>query len=122
MQRVLPNLLFELPYSLSNYTPFSCDRYPYMQLHEFDELRFDVRAHDCNYFLRASSLHEKDRWVEAIEANQVSLVFLQATLKYLFSLCCRSMFLGMVLTVLYGARARCSPCQDSHRHLAHLSK
>lgn len=44
-----------------------------MQLHEFDELRFDIRAHDCSYFLRASSVHEKDRWVEAIEANKASL-------------------------------------------------
>lgn len=43
-----------------------------LQLHEFDELRFDVRAHDCSYFLRATSVHEKDQWVEAIEANKVS--------------------------------------------------
>lgn len=42
------------------------------QLHEFDELRFDIRAHDCTYFLRASSVEEKNSWVEAIEANKVS--------------------------------------------------
>ena len=41
------------------------------QQHEFDELRFDIRAHDCNYFLRASSVQERDSWVEAIEANKV---------------------------------------------------
>ena len=43
-----------------------------LQLHEFDELRFDIRAHDCTYFLRASTVEEKDSWVEAIEANRVS--------------------------------------------------
>lgn len=43
-------------------------------MHEFDELRFDIRAHDCNYFLRAGSVHEKQSWVEAIEANKVSTV------------------------------------------------
>ena len=42
------------------------------QVHEFDELRFDIRAHDCNYFLRASSVQEKESWMEAIEANKVS--------------------------------------------------
>ena len=44
----------------------------FLQLHEFDELRFDIRAHDCTYFLRASTVEEKDSWVEAIEANRVS--------------------------------------------------
>jgi collagen type IV alpha-3-binding protein len=42
-----------------------------LQLHEFDELRFDVRAHDCTYFLRAATVEEKEAWVESIEANKV---------------------------------------------------
>lgn len=41
------------------------------QLHEFDELRFDIRGHECTYFLRASSVEEKESWVEAIESNKV---------------------------------------------------
>lgn len=41
------------------------------QVHEFDELRFDIRGHECTYFLRASSVEEKDSWVEAIEGNKV---------------------------------------------------
>lgn len=60
---VTPNKMGHTAYILCN-----------LQLHEFDELRFDIRAHDCNYFLRASSVHEKERWVEAIEANKVSFV------------------------------------------------
>ena len=42
-----------------------------LQLHEFDELRFDIRGHECTYFLRASSVEEKESWVEAIEGNKV---------------------------------------------------
>ena len=45
--------------------------YTYSQVHEFDELRFDIRGHECTYFLRASSVEEKDSWVEAIEGNKV---------------------------------------------------
>lgn len=41
------------------------------QLHEFDELRFDIRVHDCTYFLRASSVEEKQSWIDSIEANKV---------------------------------------------------
>ena len=43
----------------------------FLQVHEFDELRFDIRGHECTYFLRASSVDEKDSWVEAIEGNKV---------------------------------------------------
>lgn len=43
----------------------------FLQLHEFDELRFDVRVHDCTYFLRASSVEEKQSWIDGIEANKV---------------------------------------------------
>lgn len=56
----------------------SCDtakvklnNYPFLQLHEFDELRFDVRVHDCTYFLRASTVEEKQGWIDSIEANKV---------------------------------------------------
>lgn len=43
-------------------------------LHEFDELRFDVRTQDCSYFLRTSTVEEKTEWVEAIEANKKFLL------------------------------------------------
>lgn len=43
-----------------------------VQLHEFDEVRFDIRAHDCTYFFRAASPDEKNSWIEVIEANKVS--------------------------------------------------
>ena len=45
-----------------------------MQCHEFDELRFDVRVYDCTYFLRATSVQEKQQWIEVIEANKVRCV------------------------------------------------
>ena len=44
------------------------------QLHEFDELRFDVRVHDCTYFLRASTVEEKQSWIDTIEANKVMVL------------------------------------------------
>jgi len=43
----------------------------FFQLHEFDDLRFDVRVHDCTYFLRASTTEEKQSWIDGIEANKV---------------------------------------------------
>eukprot|EP00731_Ephydatia_muelleri_P016776 Em0009g1200a len=43
-------------------------------LHEFDELRFDVRTQDCSYFLRTTTVEEKAEWVEAIEANKKFLL------------------------------------------------
>lgn len=49
-----------------------CCIYTFSQLHEFDELRFDIRGHECTYFLRARSVKEKDSWVEAIEVNKVT--------------------------------------------------
>lgn len=45
-----------------------------MQCHEFDELRFDVRVYDCTYFLRATTVQEKQQWIEVIEANKVRCV------------------------------------------------
>lgn len=45
-----------------------------MQFHEFDELRFDIRAHDCTYFFRARDPIEKTSWVEAIDANKVQMI------------------------------------------------
>ena len=44
------------------------------QLHEFDEMRFDVRVHDCTYFLRASTVEEKQSWIDTIEANKVMVL------------------------------------------------
>lgn len=39
-------------------------------LHEFDDLRFDIRVHDCTYFFRASTHEEKALWVEVVEENK----------------------------------------------------
>lgn len=50
--------------------------FSWVQQHEFDELRFDIRAHDCTYFLRATTVEEKEAWVEAIEGNSVCVAFL----------------------------------------------
>ena len=55
------------------------------QLHEFDELRFDIRVHDCTYFLRASSVEEKQSWIDSIEANKVISLQHGANSIYLFS-------------------------------------
>lgn len=46
-----------------------------LQLHEFDEVRFDIRAHDCTYFFRARSPEDKHTWIEVIEANKVCVLF-----------------------------------------------
>ena len=46
---------------------------PSLQLHEFDDLRFDIRVHDCTYFFRASSREEKAFWTDVVEGNKVSL-------------------------------------------------
>lgn len=43
----------------------------FSQLHEFDDVRLDIRAHDCTYFFRASSPEQKQTWIEVIEANKV---------------------------------------------------
>ncbi len=45
----------------------------FLQLHEFDPLRFDIRGHGSTFFLRASSEEEKQQWVDAIEASKVRL-------------------------------------------------
>lgn len=44
---------------------------PLLQLHEFDDLRFDIRVHDCTYFFRASTHEEKALWIEVVEENKV---------------------------------------------------
>ncbi|EDO32697.1 predicted protein [Nematostella vectensis] len=36
--------------------------------HEFDECRFDVSVNDCMYYLRAESVEERQKWVDALEA------------------------------------------------------
>ena len=43
----------------------------FFQLHEFDDQRFDIRAHDCTYFFRADTPQGKEEWMEVIEANKV---------------------------------------------------
>lgn len=50
---------------------WSSDSLHCVQCHEFDELRFDVRVYDCTYFFRATSMQEKQQWIEVIEANKV---------------------------------------------------
>jgi collagen type IV alpha-3-binding protein len=41
-------------------------------LHEFDELRFDIRVHDCTYFFRTTSREELMYWTDTVEGNKVS--------------------------------------------------
>ena len=90
-----------------------------LQLHEFDELRFDVRAHDCSYFLRATSVHEKDQWVEAIEANQVSWQEASPCQVVTSSCSCRGVFQRMVMIVPSDVKALYSLCPDCPKPLAH---
>ena len=52
---------------------WSSDSLHCVQCHEFDELRFDVRVYDCTYFFRATSMQEKQQWIEVIEANKVGV-------------------------------------------------
>ena len=56
----------------------------YLQLHEFDDKRFDIRAHDCTYFFRASSPREKEEWMEIIENNKVIIII---TCIYIYNYC-----------------------------------
>ena len=73
---------------------------PCTQLHEFDELRFDVRTQDCSYFLRTTTVEEKAEWVEAIEANKVQPVqVFPSPLRFTFS--CLSLSLSLSLTILF---------------------
>ena len=60
---------------------------PCAQLHEFDELRFDVRTQDCSYFLRTTTVEEKAEWVEAIEVNKVQpCIYAQVRFTFIISL------------------------------------
>lgn len=43
-------------------------------LHEFDQQRFDIRAHDCTYFFRANSVEDKEAWIDAIQNNKKYLM------------------------------------------------
>ena len=57
--------------------PHTHNTFLFKQLHEFDELRFDVRSQDCSYFLRTNTVEEKNDWVDAIEANKVHSVWIK---------------------------------------------
>jgi len=35
--------------------------------HEFDELRFDVSVNDCVWYLRATTIEDRERWVTALD-------------------------------------------------------
>jgi len=39
-----------------------------VEVHEFDNCRFDVNVGDCLYYLRASDSEERQRWVDVLEA------------------------------------------------------
>ncbi|XP_054159177.1 ceramide transfer protein-like [Oppia nitens] len=41
-----------------------------IKLHEFDDCRFDVGVSDCVWYLRAQSIEERNRWVDAIEGHR----------------------------------------------------
>jgi len=36
--------------------------------HELDELRFDISVGDCNWYLRAGSVEEREKWVSTLES------------------------------------------------------
>ena len=42
--------------------------------HELDDLRFDVSVSDCVWYLRASTVEDRQRWIEAIEGHKRYLV------------------------------------------------
>ena len=41
-----------------------------IQLHEIDECRFDIGVYDCVWYLRAPSVEECRRWVNAIQEHK----------------------------------------------------
>nr|XP_006820884.1 PREDICTED: collagen type IV alpha-3-binding protein-like [Saccoglossus kowalevskii] len=41
-----------------------------IQLHEFDELRFDVTVNDSVWYFKAATLEEKQLWLDALEAQK----------------------------------------------------
>lgn len=43
---------------------------PTAQLHEIDECRFDIGVADCVWYLRAASVDECTRWVQAIQTQR----------------------------------------------------
>lgn len=43
-----------------------------IQPHEFDECRFDVSVNDCMYYLRAPDINLRQKWVDGLEAVEVS--------------------------------------------------
>lgn len=38
--------------------------------HDLDECRFDIRVNDCCWYLRASSVEERHRWLEMLEEHR----------------------------------------------------
>ena len=36
--------------------------------HELDEMRFDISVGDCNWYLRAGSVEEREKWVSTLES------------------------------------------------------
>ena len=38
--------------------------------HELDELRFDVSVSDCVWYLRAQSVEDRQKWIDALELAQ----------------------------------------------------
>lgn len=43
-----------------------------IKLHELDELRFDVSVSDCVWYLRATSVEDRQRWIDALEVAKRS--------------------------------------------------
>ena len=54
------------------------------QLHEFDDCRFDVGVSDCVWYLRAQSIEERDRWIDAIEQHRVCNLFFSLDFTLIF--------------------------------------
>ena len=47
-------------------------RFPFLQVHEFDNCRFDVNVGDCVYYLRTSDPDERQKWVDVLETAKVN--------------------------------------------------
>ncbi len=44
--------------------------YLFIQSHEFDECRFDIRVGDSVWYLRAHSPEDRERWIQALEDHK----------------------------------------------------
>ena len=51
-------------------------RFSFLQVHEFDNCRFDVNVGDCVYYLRTSDPDERQKWVDVLETAKVNTFYI----------------------------------------------